>query len=337
MFKTWWQPANMHKHLKALAKTRNPKKLRKWAIRSGNEQIQLAAAQQLQDREWLTRLAHKARLNSVRIEAARLIDDQPSLAAIALKEWGIERGCTAVRHISNELLLQRIARTARQDAVRLAAALRLKNRGLLRQLAHSVADVQVRWKIARVLDDPYQMADIAMFKPTSEYMDTLRRKARQSLLKYLNRQELNQRHRVLLSFMHSVPYPLFKLEAFMRLPLREVSPDQLHYLAGLDLRYMPPLLLKLVFVRIKACGWHVVQRRVALDCTGCQGEGELMLDCVVNDPIPLMGDIFPCPECHGTGRVPVTALTCSHETCKDVVFHLPADSFHLQRSAYAQV
>lgn len=330
IFMSWRQPASMAKCLASLAKTSNPKKIRRLANRSDHEQVHLEAARRLQDGQWLSRLARKAVLVPVRLQAACLIGDQAALAAIALAEWEIQRGCAAVHHISNEILLRRIARAARQDAIRLAAALRLRNPRLLRQLARSVTDIQVRWKIALELDDPYQMADIAMFKPSSEYMDILRRKARRALSNHLNRHEVNQKSHALLCFMYSVPYPLFKLEAFVRLPLREVSPERLQYLAGIDLRYSPPLLLKLLILRIKASGWHVTQSQSKLDCTSCRGKGEFLLNCVAGDQEPVLGESFPCPDCKGAGRVPVTALTCSHESHRDVAFHLPVGSFHFQ-------
>lgn len=63
---------------------------------------------------------------------------QAALTGLALTTRDSEAGCTAVRRIQVPFLLRRIATSARQDSVRLAAALRLDHADLIASISQDV-------------------------------------------------------------------------------------------------------------------------------------------------------------------------------------------------------
>lgn len=66
--------------------------------------------------------------------------NQATLTAMALNARDGEEGCAAVRQIQLPFLLRRIATSARLDAVRMEAALRLDQADLMAQVVRDVAD-----------------------------------------------------------------------------------------------------------------------------------------------------------------------------------------------------
>ena len=86
----------------------------------------------------------------------------------------------------------RVAQSARQDIIRLAAGKKLGSVRMLQQLARSTTDIQVRWQIALLLDDADLLSQVALFKTTNEHLAPLRRMAHQALLNHLN--SLNEKN-----------------------------------------------------------------------------------------------------------------------------------------------
>ncbi len=218
--------------------------------------------------------------------------------------------CLAVDHIGNELLLQRVARSAKQDAIRLAAALKLKDEALLRRVARSSNHIDVHWKVAKSLDDPGLLAEIILFKPTNMHLEPLRRKARRALIDHLSRCKAEANNEGLVNAMKAVPHPSFKLEAFVRLDPSLISYETLKYLAAQDFRYIPKLLLNKMVHHIESAGWQVTPCRQHSPCGYCRSKGQLSLKYLSANDSWVDQDVFPCPDCNGKGSIPVQMIRC---------------------------
>ena len=115
--------------------------LRKKALCSKDENFRLQAALQLNDEVILRQMALREGNASIRQQAAAVIRHQPFLVAIGLDTWDIDLGKQVVARIDHDLLLLRVARSARQDAIRLAAAEKLMDHKLMKRIALATADI----------------------------------------------------------------------------------------------------------------------------------------------------------------------------------------------------
>ncbi len=323
LFKPRWQHPKAKARLDALAKTKSPKKLREIAIQSTDEQIRLEAARRLADISLIAILARTAAQDTVRLEASLLIRDQAALTAIALSDWDIERGQTAVDTIDNGLLLHRIARSAQQDAIRLAAAMKLEKYELIGEVAETTNDIQIRWQVACCLDDPYLMAQIALYKPANERMASLRKKAYKAYLTYLDRCRERGQRQALLAIMHTVDHTPFKIEAFIRLSEHCIDTAHLHYFNRRDFRYTPKTSLHKMFAAIESAGWRITSSSRVMPCRQCNGCTEITLKSISANSVWIDNDRYPCPECNARGNVPLHVITCSRGTDQPVIFEIP--------------
>jgi hypothetical protein len=205
------------------------------------------------------------------------ITDQAAQTALALTAWHIEQGCAAVHRIDLPFLLRRIATSARQDGIRLEAALRLDQPALIARVARDAKDISLRWRAARYLDDPMMMADVALFKPTSKGFEAQRRLARATLLRHLDALQSNSETERLLAFLYAVAHTDFKLQAFLRLPAEAVEATVLHDMAAQDFRYASTALIEAMIIRIQSGGWRVRRTTQTDTCVHCCGKGEVML------------------------------------------------------------
>jgi hypothetical protein len=294
------------------------------------EEIRLHAARRIQNTNALKQLAREAKQESIRVEAALLAGDQASLAAQALNAWDIEQGEKIVRYISNTLLLMRIARSARQDSVRLAAALRLTDESFLRNLSKTTLDVQVRWRIARYLDDPNLLADIARFKLANDHFGQLRRQARCLLLNHLDKLQMERNSNALIGFIQSQSLPDYKIEAFIRIPPEDIKPLFIQELAHSDLRHTSQMPIRKMLQKITNCGWHTTQIMISTMCSHCLGKGTSLEKSVYANKNRFSYVDLPCVECDGRGRVQLRQVTCLMEGQAPISFKLPAKA-RLQR------
>ena len=306
-----WRHDDRDKRLEAVRKVTRPKTLRKIADQSEDERLRFEAACRLNDTECIREIALSASQESVRLEASILIDEQSNLASIALNAWDIHLGRKGVDHIWNELLLQRVARSAKQDAIRLAAALKLGDEALLRRVASSSNHIDVHWQVAKSLDDPALLAEITMFKPTNMHLEPLRRKARRALIDHLSRCKADGNNEGLVKAMNAVPHPSFKLEAFVRLDPAYIRFNLLKYLATLDFRYIPKILLNKMIRRIESAGWQVSPCRHHSPCGYCRSKGQLSIKYLTASNNWVDQDMFPCPDCNGKGTIPVQLIRCT--------------------------
>lgn len=307
----------------AVAKIDSPKILDKIARQSTDERIRLEAARRLADISLIAKLARTAAQDTVRLEAALLIRDQATLAAIALKDWDIERGQTTVDTIDNGLLLHRIARSAQQDAIRLAAAMKLERPELIREVAETTNDIQIRWQVACCLDDPYLMAQIALHKPSCERMASLRKRARKAYLACLDQCRENRQHQALMAILHTVDHTPFKIDAFVRLSRHCIDTAHLRYLSRRDFRYTPDASLQKMFVAIESAGWRVTSSSKAMLCRQCNGCTEISLKSICANSVWIDHDRYPCPDCNARGSVPHQVFTCRRGTDHPVIFEIP--------------
>jgi hypothetical protein len=323
LFKPKWQHPKAEARMAALAKIKCLKKLRKIATQSTDEQIRFEAARRLADISLISILARSAARDTVRLEAALLIRDQAALAAIALNDWDIERGQTAVDAIDIDLLLHRIARAAQQDAIRLAAAMKLEKPELIREVAETTNDIQIRWRVACCLDDPYLMAQIALYKPANERMTSLRKKACKAYLAYLDQCREKGRHQALLAILHTVDHTPFKIEAFIRLSAHCIDTAHLRYLNRRDFRYTPKTSLHKMFTAIESAGWQVTSSSKVMPCRQCNGYAEIALKSISANSVWIDHNRYPCPDCNARGNIPLQVFTCSRGTDQPVIFEIP--------------
>jgi hypothetical protein len=318
-----WRYRSHRIALQTVAKTSNVSKLRKIADQSADERIRLEAALRLNDAHLLKTLAASSAQVTVRLDAAIGVADQPCLTAIALAAWDVRQGQKAVEHIQNAMLLRRVARSAQQDAIRLAAALKLEDADLLRQVARSSTHIDVHWQVAQFLSDPCMLAEIAFFKPGNMRLEPLRRRARQALLAHLDQCRGRSDYQTLLTVINTVGNPVFKLEAFVRLPADAITRSLLGYIAAQDLRYIPSKLIEKTLEAIQAGGWRLTHSLEQVDCVFCRGKGELSLKCITANDTWTDFDVFPCPDCKGLGKTPYRQVLCSWMDDGQVELRLP--------------
>lgn len=323
LFRLGWRRRNHRDNLAAVSKVRSTRKLIKMATQSNDEWVRLEAAMRLNDSALIKALACSATQEPVRVKAAIEINDQTCLTSFALKAWNIHLGEEAIRHIHNPMLLRRLARSAKQDALRLAAALKLKDENLLRHVARSSNHVDVHWQVAHYLQDACMLAEIAAFKPGSMHLEPMRRKARRALMELLERFGQKKDHLALLDVIKSSTSPVFKLEAFVRLPSDQITPSVLAGIAGLDLRYIPRELLDSMINHIKAGGWQVDLSIQHTPCIFCRGTGQLALKYISTNDTWSDLDVFVCPDCKGLGKVPYRQTICTRPKGECVTLRLP--------------
>lgn len=295
-WKAWWPTDESHR-LRAAVKKKN------WLL--------------------LKKLALEANQQSIRHQAAMLIERDIFLSAVALNAWDIEQGQLVVRRVENNLLLRRIASAARQDAVRLAAAEKLGNDKVLKQIALTTADHQLRWKVARRLDDPHLLADVALFKPSRPHLEALRRKAHEALLHHLDELSNNDCHSALVDFVYQQDHLPFKVEAFLRLPQDYVDHAILHYLAQFDFLLVSQEMVHQLFEKIGGAEWQVAIHPICLACRQCRGKGHVLLKIVSSGTKPFENDIAVCPECCGRGWIDHWEIVCTKGESRKVTFRLP--------------
>lgn len=326
LFKPKWQHPSSEVRLAAMAKISSLKKLRKIALHSKDERVRFEAARRLADISLISSLARTAAQDTVRLEAALLIRDQAILAASALNDWDIERGQKAVHHIDNAMLLQRIARSAQQDGIRLAAAMKLQRTELIREVAETSNDVQIRWQVACHIEDPYLMAQIALYKPANERMSKLRQKAFNAYKAQLDQCRVHGTHQILLAIMHTVDHTPLKLEAFIRLPAEAIDVGLLKYLSRQEFRYTPKKCLLKMLKAIKTAGWQISMSTNLSECTECNGTTEIAMNSISVNSAGTDYDRYPCPECNGRGNIPLRIVTCKRDSGQKVIFQLPQSS-----------
>jgi hypothetical protein len=323
LFKPKWQHPRAEVRLAAMAKISSPKKLRKIAVHSKDERVRFEAARRLADISLISRLARTAAQDTVRLEAALLIRDQAILAAIALNDWDIERGQKAVRYIDNAMLLQRIARSAQQDGIRLAAAMKLQRTELIREVAETTNDIQIRWQVACHLEDPYLMAQIALYKPANIHMSKLRQKAFSAYKAQLDKCRVHGTRQILLAIMHTVDHTPLKLEAFIRLPVDTINDGLLKYLSRQEFRFTSNKCLLKMLKAIKTAGWQVSMSTSLSVCAECNGNAEIAIKSISVNSAWVDYDRYPCPECNGRGSIPLRIVTCKRDSGQKVIFQLP--------------
>lgn len=317
-----WRRGDKKKRLEAVSKITRQKTLRKIADQSDDERLRFEAARRLNDTERIMELAHSASQESVRLDASILVQEESILVSIAINAWNISVGRKAVGHIVSDLLLHRVARSAKQDAIRLAAALKLGDADVLRRVATSSNHIDVHWQVAKILDDPALLAEIIVLKPANMRLEPLRRKARRALIDHLNRCRTSGNHQGLIKAMNAVPHPSLKLEAFVRLDPKKITYAHLKYLAAQDFRYIPKLLLEKMIQFIEAAGWQVAHSQHQSPCVYCQSKGKLSLKYLSANDHWVDQDVFACPDCDGQGTVPVRVLRCTNMD-RSLQIHLP--------------
>ena len=109
-----WRRGDKKKRLEAVSKITRQKTLRKIADQSDDERLRFEAARRLNDTECIMELAHSASQESVRLDASILVQEESILVSIAINAWNISVGRKAVDHIVSDLLLHRVARSAKQ-------------------------------------------------------------------------------------------------------------------------------------------------------------------------------------------------------------------------------
>jgi hypothetical protein len=324
LFRPKWRHADPQIGLAAVAKFKSRRKLRKIAEQAADERIRLEAARRLEDHGLLRVLALSAVLESVRMDAAIEVDNPACLTAIALDTWEIQLGQKCVQHVHHPLLLRRVARSARQDAIRLAAALKLGDDALLRLVAQSSTHIDIHWQVARYLDDPCMLADIALFKPGNMRLEPLRREARRTLTAYLNRCQRKGNHQALQAVIRSVSNPGFKIKAFNRLSEEFIDGPLLEYMAAQDLRYIPNEELDQMLTVIHSSGWRLDISIQHTACIYCRGKGELSLKCISTNDTWSDRDVFACPDCKGLGQTPFRQVVCNRSDGEQVILRFPA-------------
>jgi hypothetical protein len=282
----------------------------------------LSSIRQAGDRRQLWKLARSAAHPAVRLEAALRGVDPAALTAIALNEWDIPRGLRALNAIDNPLLLRRIARSARQDAIRAEAALKLGHREVLHETAQTVSDVRWRWEIARRLKDPVLMANVACFKPDNERFAGLRNEAHRQLLRHFEMLRLQENAAALKAAIATVPFVRYRIEAFLRLPLDAISDTILQTLARQKLRGIPDDLICEFFDRIGVAGWNILGSNDIHDCLHCRGNGRSAIRCAAEDLTEACNNELPCPECGGVGTMAFRTFALHRDNRSAIVFRL---------------
>ncbi len=323
LFRPRWRHSNADIRLAAVAKITKPATLLKIARQSSDERLRLEAGRRLDLAPLLRQLARSASNDAVRLEAAVAAKDQACLSAIALNCWSISQGQKAVGHIHNPLLLRRVAASAKQDAIRLTAALKLDNPAMLRSVARSSKQIDIHWQVARRLNDPCMMADIAMHKPGNVKVAPIRHKARKALMACLDQYRRNGDNAALRETILNLPYLAFKLEAFARLSADQINLSLLLYLANQEMRYVPKDLMEKMLMKIKEGGWHIWPTIQKMPCIHCRGSGRLALRSISASSNWNEHNNFPCPECEGQGNRTFRLVTCERNPHEIITFRFP--------------
>jgi len=299
------------------------KRLRRMAWYAKNEQLRIRAAQKLKDVHVLKQLALEANQESIRHQAAMLIESETFLTAIALNAWDIEQGRKVVERIDNALLLRRVSTCARQDAVRMAAALKLQNTKVLKQIALTTADLSLRWEVAQRLNDPGLMAGVALFKPSKPHLETYRQQAHGAMLRHLDDLSFQGQTNALLAFMHDQAHLPFKIEAFLRLPLDLICQSTLQHLSHNDFAMISGEMVQRMFLKMRTAGWLVRVQAKCFSCKQCRGNGQVLIKTIFAGQLPMENESMVCPECSGKGWIDYWAVVCSRRESQRVTFKMP--------------
>jgi hypothetical protein len=271
----------------------------------------------------LRQLALQAESKEVRDAAADSIDHPAFLTAIALNTCDLEQGCAVVTRITHNLLLRRIARSARQDDIRLLAAEKLGDPKMLKHIARGIEDPAVRLKTARYLNDPELLAELALQNPEGEGSSDMCSEAHAALMNYLDQLARQRNASALLSFLWAQPHVVFKLYAFLRLPGDHIHKSVLQHLARQKYSLVPPEMIQQLFSKIKTAGWRLITSLEVLTCFQCGGKG-MLLQTIASTPTTYVPNRMACDHCNGHGETEVTKVTCVRDGNHPVVFKLPS-------------
>jgi hypothetical protein len=250
---------------------------------------------------------------------------QAGLTASAINEWDIRRGCETVGHITLPFLLRRIAGSARQDAIRMAAALRLNDPSVVHAVTLGVKDVALRWRAAQYLNDPLIMTDVAVYKPCDERFDHIRTQAYKALIQHLDRLHCEGLSDQLLAYLYAVEQTKFKMEAFVRLPEKQIQPAVLRHMAARNYCYISETTINSFFAKIQSSGWQITQSLHNMPCDHCLGRGQVVVNGSEADAGDPTSYIFACPECSASGKMAYRKITCACDAQPPVVFRLLED------------
>jgi len=288
--------------------------------------IRLTAARGLNSQTLLVQLAHEAAEDGIRLIAALDTGAQSALTAIALKAWDIDMGTSAVTRITNNWSLMRIAQSARQDPIRLQAAMKLRSPRLLKHLADTTSDIHVRWQIAKALDDPYLLAQVSLFKKTNARLAPLRTEARRALLNHLDALVKKDDHTALRAFFLAQSDLSIRLEVFMRMRTDNLDPSVLGALSQCNFEHVPMHHARQILAKISAAGWHMVQDEKQTVCRHCAGKGTLAYRSITVHQHQLDSELLPCAECNAKGHIRQNIITCVRDGTKPIVFALPIET-----------
>lgn len=288
--------------------------------------IRLTAARGLKSPALLFQLAHEAAEEGIRLKAALDSGAQSALTAIALKAWDIDMGTSAVTRITNNWSLMRIARSARQDPIRMQAAMKLGSPRLLKQLADTTSDIHVRWQIAKTLDDPYLLAQVSLFKKTNAHLAPLRTEARRALQDHLNTLVKNGNHAALRAIFLAQTDIATRLEVFMRMRSDDLDPGVVGALSQCNFEHISKHNVRQILTRIGAAGWQMVQDEKQMVCRHCGGKGTLAYRSITAHQHQLDSEMLPCVECNAQGRIKRSIITCVRDGAKPIEFTLPIET-----------
>lgn len=297
--------------------------LRRRALGSRDERRRFHAARQLNDQTILKQMALEANDAMIRSQAAALVNYQAFLVAIALGTMDNELGRALVDRIHNALSLRRLGRSARQDVVRLAAARKLRDDKILKQIARTTTDIDLCWEVACELNDPDLMAEVALFKPFNGRCDVLRRKARNSLLRRLDHYGRQKDENALLTFILFQSHLPFKLHAFLCLPEKVIHRQLLQHMASQHYQSVSMEMIREMLAKIAVAGWRLRGSDRNLTCTRCNGKGILSLKTVCAGQTACESDINVCADCNGKGRRAFFVADFIDPLGRSVVFKLP--------------
>jgi len=283
----------------------------------------LTEALRSNDQVTLKQMALTSPRELIRIRAAMAIEHPSFLTAVALDTWDIELGRRLVGRIDTPFLLRRVAASARQDAVRAAAAGKAGHAGILKEIAGTTADLSLRWEIGIALNDPHIMADIALCRPTSRRFAQLYRNAHDALVYLLDRMGQNRDVHGLSAFIYSQAHLPFKLMAFLRLPGEQVGYQLIHHLASQSRWSVPTPELEKMFNKIRDAGWQIRTREKEKQCTYCNGRGVLSHKIIYADRCLADHETVVCSDCLGRGDCRYVIVQCSKAHHPTVEFKLP--------------
>ncbi len=299
--------------------------LRHRALSSRDERRRLEAAHRLGQLPILRQIALQAESKAVRAAATDSIDHPAFLTAIALNTCDLEQGRAVVTRIPQTLLLRRIARSARQDAIRLLAAEKLGDAKMLKHIARHTEDPVLRLKTARYLKDPELLAELALQEADGDRSSTMRHEAHAALLNYLDQLARQRNTSALLSFLWAQPHLPFKLHAFLRLPGDHIFKSVLQHLARQKYSLVPSEMIQQVFSKIETAGWRLTTNLEMLPCLHCTGQG-VLLKTISSTPTNYVPDRMACAHCDEHGETEICMVTCIGDGNHRVVFKLPSSA-----------